>query len=225
MSYGGAQSGTSPGSAVRFRSWRPYRYSRSYRPLWWAPAPVVVVGAPSGTVVQEGPAEPDHSDTRLGISAQVLGMAGRFGFGADLVLEGRQLGLFLELAALPLSASEMGVLADASLGFTQVSGEVGRLRVEVGALTAVVPGMAAAAPGAGVSGALAVLGLVLLTGRVRGALWPYVRAEAQAAAVLALGPVGLQAGFRAVYLSDLYRLASGGAQLFAGPFVGVELVL
>jgi hypothetical protein len=212
-------------SSVRFRSWRPYRYSRSYRPLWWAPAPVVVVGAPSSTLVQSEPEEPSYSETRLGVSAQVLGMQGRFGFGADLALEGRSLGFFLELAALPLGTAESGLLADASVGVTVASGDQGRLRVELGALSAVVPGMVAAAPGAGVSGALAVLGPVLLTGRVRGAVWPYLRAEAQAAAVLALGPVGLQAGYRAVYVRDLYGLASGVTHAFAGPFLGLELVL
>jgi len=186
---------------------------------------VVVVGAPSATVVQADPEEPLHSDTHLGVCAQVLGMQGRFGFGAELVLEGRSLGLFLELAALPLGTAEAALLADASIGVTALSGEAGRLRVEVGALTAVVPGMAAAAPGVGVSGALAVLGPVLLTGRVRGALWPYLRAEAQAAAVVALGPVGLQGGYRAVFVRDLFGLASGGTHTFAGPFVGLELVL
>ena len=215
----------STSSSVRYRSWRPYRYNTYYRPLWWAPAPVVMVGATPGTVVQSAPAEPAHSDTHLGVSAQLLAVQGRLGFGADLVLEGRELGLFLEIAALPVGTTEAALLADASIGFTVLGGEAGRVRVEVGALTAVMPGMAAAAPGVGVSGALAVLGPVLLTGRVRGAVWPYLRAEAQAAAVLALGPVGLQGGFRAVHVQDLFGLASGANHTFTGPFVGLELVL
>ena len=209
-------------ASLSFSSWRPYRHTTYYRPLWWAPAPVIVAGSPASVGQVE---EPEHSDTHLGVSAQILALQGQLGFAGDLVLEGRQLGLFLEFAALPVGATQKGVLADASLGFTVLSGEAGRLRVEAGALTAVMPGMAAAAPGVGVSGALAVAGPVLLTARLRGTAWPYLRAEGQAAVVLALGPVGLQGGFRAIHVQDVYGLASGDTHAFAGPFVGMELAL
>jgi hypothetical protein len=171
------------------------------------------------------------SDVRLGAAGQVLAMGSRLGFGADLALEGRHVGIFLEAAALPSAVvGESFVVADASLGFSLLSGEAGRLRVEVGALCAVLPsasgqGLAGAAPGVGVSGALAVAGPLLLTGRVRGALWPYVRAEAQAAALLALGPVGLQLGWKTLLVSDAWQVANAGSRLFSGPYVGLELAL
>lgn len=209
--------------------WRPYRHTWFYRPLWYAPAPVVVAGsAASVSPVEDGD---DVSDVRLGASGQLLAMGSRLGFGADLVLEGRQLGFFLEAAALPSAVpGESFAVADASLGISLLSGEAGRLRVEVGALCAVLPeasgqGMAAAAPGVGVSGALAVAGPLLLTGRVRGAAWPYVRAEAQAAALLALGPVGLQLGWKTLLVADAWQMANAGSRLFSGPYVGLELAL
>ena len=220
-----SSSGWTSSSSVR---WRPYRHTRYYRPLWWTPAPAVVVVGSQSSV---SPVDDDGaSDVRLGASGQVLVMGGKVGVGLDAALEGRHVGFFLEAAALPSVAGEAFVVADASVGLSLLSGEAGRLRLELGALSAILAnssgsGLAAAAPGVGVSGALAVAGPLLFTGRVRGAAWPYVRAEGQAAALLALGPVGIQLGWRTLYVADAYDLASAGSRFFSGPYVGLELAL
>lgn len=219
-------SGWSSSGVVRFR---PYRHTRYYRPLWWAPAPVLVVG--SNASVSPVDADDGPSDVRFGASGQVLAMGGLLGFGADMALEGRHVGLFLEAAVLPMPGTTTGfAVLDASVAFSLLSGEAGRLRVEVGALSTILSsgdgsGLLAAAPGVGVSGALAVAGPLLLTGRVRGAIWPYLRAEGQAGALLALGPVGLQLGWRTLFVADAYQLANAGSRFFSGPYVGVEVAL
>ncbi|MFN7132488.1 MAG: hypothetical protein ACK4N5_10420, partial [Myxococcales bacterium] len=115
-------------------------------------------------------------------------------------------------------------LLDAHLTYAILRGEHGRLRLEGGLSSAFAPDIIFVGPDVGTSAAMGIAGPVGAEASLHLTPYPYVQVDGYAGLTLTLGPAGLRAGWRHVYLNDR-GLVDGvvNADTFSGPFLGLSL--
>lgn len=205
-----------------------YGWGFGYRPLFYS--------APTYTVVEQPAPQQSGSDISASFSAgaALLGSSSGTGSGFDLgaAFEGERLGFNLTWTGVyvPADDGSGGVdsikLFNGMLTYSVLSRPQGRLRLEAGGMSAWAPDLVVLGPGLGVSGVLGLVGPLGLDGSVRMTPFPFRQVDAQAGLTVGLGPLGFRGGFRGVYLDDA-GIVDGvvHTDVFAGPYLGLELVL
>lgn len=207
-----------------------YGWGYGYQPLFYS-APVMaptVVGQPPP---QEGP-QPEGPVFTLGVQGHMFTGTGGGSLGVNAAFEQNRIGVATEFNALMRPADDGSggkdqlKLWNAHLTYAVLSGERGRLRLGAGVDTAFAQDATFVGPGFLVQGALGLFGPVGLEGTVNVTPYPFTQVDWSAGATLALGPVGLRAGWRRIYLNDQGRV-DGVAHddLFQGPYAGISLAL
>lgn len=206
-----------------------YGWGFGYRPLLFGPTYTVVEQRPPPQPEQQSPVT-----ASLAAGATILGSSSGTGAGIDLsaAFEGERLGFNLSWSGLYIPADDGSLDTDSiklfngMLTYSIISRPEGRLRLEGGGMSAWAPDLIVLGPGLGVSGVLGILGPLGLDASVRMTPFPFRQIDAQAGLTIGLGPVGIRGGYRSVFLDDA-GLVDGivHTDLFAGPYVGLELVL
>jgi hypothetical protein len=154
--------------------------------------------------------------------------------GLQLSIEGERLGVLFGYTAAfaPIAGTPQFDTLHLMLGhltYAIIASERVRVRGEVGLHVADAPLVTFVAPGAGLSAAFGLVGPLGIEARVFGNVWPYTQWDARAGLTLTLGPAGLGAGVRGLYLNDNGVLGAVNAQdtsdRFLGPYLTVAIAL
>lgn len=176
--------------------------------------------------------EPEAAGTRLtaGLETQFFGNG--FNIGAGVGFE-------FGVASLGVSAANITVRADdgsngwdhlqhvaGRLGFTVLSGQRGRWKVEAGADAVFAPDLVVVGPTVGTSGTVWLVGPLAAEGSGYWTFYPYDQLDFRLGAAVGIGPLGLRLGWRFQLLSDR-GLVDGvvHTDVFTGPYTGLSLAL
>lgn len=229
--------GTSRGASQGFVGGSDYHYHPSF--FGWGYGYQPMYGYPSTTVVNAAPASATQTDAqpvKASLSGGLLlfgAASGGGGAGIDLgmMFEGERLGVAGTFSGLAISADDGSggtdsiKLLNGFMTYSMISRPEGRLRVEGGVMSAFAPDLIVAGPALGFSGAMGLFGPVGLDASVRMTAFPYRQVDAQAGLTLGIGPLGLRAGMRSIYLNDAGLLGGEpNTDTFVGPYGGMELV-
>jgi hypothetical protein len=182
--------------------------------------------APYGPPPVQGP------DVDLIASVGLEGQGRRDGgaLGLGLSLEGERLGFNLQFTNILAAADDGSGAVDSirlfnlHLSYAFLTGPHGRLRLLGGLDGASAPDVTFLGPGLGVSGVFGLINGFALEGMVRLTPYPFRQADTSAGVSFALGPFGLRAGLRRVFLDDRGHVDGVvHADAFSGPYVGVSV--
>ena len=206
------------------------RYNYGYYPFWYgsaAYAPAYGYGYYAYPATDAPPAGPALV-VSVGAEAQANAQGGAL--GGSFALEGDRWGF---------NAQATGVLTGNSSGFVETTSLVngyatyalladprGRIRIEGGVSSAFAQNLILVGPSFGFSGAVGIIGPFGLDAQIHGTPIPYRELDWSAGGTVAIGPVGLRAGWRQIYLNDMGFGGTGVHEdLFSGPYVGLGLSL
>lgn len=204
----------------RSPSYVHYGWGFGYYPYVAAPQPAAPLAA---EVVESAPGP----TATLGVDAFAHGLGGSLGL--NMAVEGQRWGLNGQYSSL-FYASDFGgldpsttSLYDLRLSYALISGQHGRLRLEGGVSGVVAPDLATLGPDAGVSVALGLVGPVGVEAAAHATVLPHQRYDWNAGLTLALGHVGLRAGWKQLRLDDNGLTEQGVRYVddFSGPYFGV----
>jgi hypothetical protein len=153
------------------------------------------------------------------VTQEAMSLAGQ------LRLEGMHWGIALE--GRHIAASLNGVVDhlgffNAFMSYSLYSAERGRVRLEGGVVSAFAPDLIVLSPALGMSLGMALSDHWGIEALARASIRPHVHVEVSAGVSYAIGPVGIRAGYRHLYLND-NGLVDGVPHddSFGGPYVGV----
>lgn len=192
---------------------------------------------PGPAAGESGWARPTSEQDAAPAATVTLGMSGQLHdqrgltLGAEGAVEGRRWGVRTAYSGIlvPAEGGEDGELdaihlLDLHLTYAVISEAHGRLRIELGATSAFAPDVIFLAPDAGLSVAAGIVGPLGFQAALSYTPWPFQRIDATAALTLALGEVGVKAGWRHLWLDDCGAVDGvRHTDTFTGPFVGVEM--
>lgn len=202
-----------------FYPWGYYAYG--YHPWWGAPPPEAPPPQPSTTTLSIFGGAQLPTDRMLRPSA---------GLSAELRLDGRRAGAHFAFSALPSLEPGGGLtlmpLFAGRLGFSVVSSEHARLRLEAGATGIVAPDFSYFGPDFGLSTQLALVGPLGLYGGAHVTPFPARIWDAEAGVSLQFGGLAVRGGWRHLVLSDegLTGPGNGGTDVLSGPVLSAGLV-
>ncbi len=203
-----------------------YGWSYGYQPYWFGPAPSADVKRDAPRQEQQEP----QLAAAFGIEGQLHGEGA--GLGVSMGIEGDRFGFTGQFTGIFARADDgsSGIdnisLLDAHLTWAPLRGEHGRVRLEGGVSSAFASDIIFLGPDVGASAAIGLLGPVGAEASFHLTPFPYVQADAYAGLNLTLGPAGIRAGWRHIYLNDLGKVDGiAHADTFSGPFVGLSLSL
>lgn len=182
--------------------------------------------APYGPPPVQGP----EVDLIASVGLEGQGRRDGGALGLALSLEGERLGFNLQFTNILAAADDGSGAVDSirlfnlHLSYALLTGPHGRLRLLGGLDGASAPDVTFLGPGVGVSGVFGLINGFALEGLVRLTPYPFRQIDTSAGVSYALGPVGLRAGLRRVFLDDRgYVDGVVHTDAFSGPYVGVSV--
>jgi hypothetical protein len=211
-----------PGFRYRLR----FGWGFGYYPFWYGPAWYGQYAYYPGAYDAPGVAYEPPFVVTVGAQAQLVAQGATF--GAAAAFEGARWGFNAQATGVFAQTADGSGLIDTYklfngyLTYALLSDPRGRIRIEGGVATAFAPNLAVAGPSIGVSGVVGLIGPLGIEGQFHLTPVPYQEVDWSTDATVALGPVGLRAGWRQIYLNDEgYADGVVHQELFNGPFVGV----
>ncbi|WP_375769514.1 hypothetical protein NR798_01120 [Archangium gephyra] len=179
--------------------------------------------------VTQEPDEPSHPVmVRMGVEANVLPEGGAVGF--NLGIEERRWGVSARINSLSLNTEDGSegkdhiTLADASVTFSPLASEHGRLRWEAGVAMARAPDITFIGPSLAMSFERCLFGPLDVEGRVQWVPLPHLQLDGQAGLAMHMGALTVRAGWRGLLLDDRGHLDGVvHRERMGGPFAGVGL--
>lgn len=180
-------------------------------------------------LVTQEPEERSHPVmVRLGVDANALPDGGAVGF--NLGIEERRWGVSTRFTALTLNTEDGSEgkdhiqLADASVTFSPIASERGRLRWEAGVAMARAPDITFIGPSLALSFERCLFGPLDVEGRVQWVPLPHLQLDGQAALAMHMGALTVRAGWRGLLLDDRgYLDGVVHRDRMGGPFAGLGL--
>ena len=207
----------SDGCCWRHSGWPSY---------WYEPAPAYAGYSGYSPRVESAP------DYGLRIRTELTGDLMSFSSmnggaaSAQLRIEGPRWGVALEGRHLLVDSEHISFF-NGFLTYALLGNERGRLRLEAGGQSAFAQDLIVLSPAVGLSLAVGFGESFGVEAVARASVYPHVQAELAAGLTYALGPLGLRAGWRGVYLNDngwanpTTHVANEDA--FGGPYFGVGM--
>lgn len=204
-----------------------YGYWFGYQPWFGYSDPYPAQPPPPPEVVQQ----PRQAAFSFGTEAQGY-IGGGASLGLNLAFEHERIGFrsnFLGIFVPADDGSDMIdsiKLLDAHVTYALLASQRGRLRVGAGVNSAFAPDIIMAGPGISVIGVMGLMGPISGEAAFQLTPFPFTQIDWSAGLSLAMGPMGMRAGWRRIYLNDNgFVDGVAHADLFSGPYVALALSL
>lgn len=204
-----------------------YGYWFGYQPWFGYYDPYPAQPPPPPEVVQQ----PRQAAFTFGAEAQGY-IGGGASLGLNLAFEHDRLGFRSDFLGIFVPANDGSdmidsiKLVDAHVTYALLASDRGRLRVGAGVNSAFAPDIIMAGPGISVTGVMGLMGPISGEAAFQLTPFPFTQIDWSAGLSLAMGPIGMRAGWRRIYLND-NGFVDGVAHddLFSGPYVALALSL